>query len=269
MIPLGEDEVGPNFVQVSSYLQHLTVMPERERATAKSLPALGKAAFGKADMDAVELAMQRTYGRRAETWLSRLTGAIPDTSSWHSSTEFSLLTHNAAVGIVLAGALEPHQFAQMYGGMQLLVPIQDLGQGLAPMLPKVALTAYGRFVTRAWTLEPDRWNEVIEISIDRDIAVGSVSIEVDDIKASIATKLRDGSFDNLTKKRVAEAVRSFQETVGRWIYSSSPREAERLAYDALAALIGLHVLGNLSPQQFTRIYLPFSGAIPTDTLSVG
>jgi hypothetical protein len=284
---------GPNTAQVKRFIARLKGLTRGEWKQLLAERDAARAAYGDPDWDEIE---RECKTAKAQVWGDSETRAL--LTAIKSETSGSEALH-IAVGAVMALAtctvITPEQFAAAYGPFTGLVPVDSLGNGLAPPVARPPATLYGRFITRLRSLTTD-WDQVIDIALVRNAALENSVVNDAGLAAleALQSLVEDGGLELECVQPILQALEAVEGTVdqgfgaakegwklignklGESAYWSAAKYADRYGWkeegarlvskDALFALITRELI---TPQQFAILYLPFAGAIPIHSLEVG
>jgi len=218
-------------------------------------------------------------------------------------SNFRLLADSAVMGLVLCGVMRPEEFAAWYGPFARVIPVESLGEGMAPAIRPAPLWPWGRLLTRVRSLEAPDWQRIVAVhdmlidavGKERHMAalgscesvIGSLKkagpipeyevVALGDAMDEIATigegytegmeRMRQTMDSFLQRKGVGEA----QERSIRWSqwHARDQSFVEAFRHCCVDGLWAVAFEALIPEQDVSYLYAPFEGFIPIESLVRG
>lgn len=207
---------GPNTTQVENFLQRLTTLSEAERQSVQGEVALARAAFGWTDNDMVQVGATSMYGRDHEEKILKPAGdRLREITKGYGDEryhEFYFAALSALMGLVLCEVMDAPEFAAWYGPFARVIPVESLGEGLAPPITPAPALGFQMLLSRLRSPHKADRGRIVEVHDMLISAVGGPDRhrEALDAALSVAQAAPATEFEEYRDTALAEAMREIQ-----------------------------------------------------------
>jgi hypothetical protein len=293
------DKYGPNTQQVKRFIERVKTLTPEQRESTEFEEQLSKSAFGSANTYLVQVASTDRYGKdHEEKWLGPATKALGEATAGLDA-RFRMRTNFALMALALCdGVMNAEEFSTWYGPLARVIPIDSLGEGLAPKIAPASFFPPERFVTRVRRL--DNWRGFESAHGMLLDAVGGNERHGAALQAvePLLNKVPDGEYQKANLESLSKAfdevqklgIDRSQQLAGVWdmIGSSLQREgvtepsdwAERMTnwhkgqddfngrvrHCCFDGIMAVAFVAELAIEHWTYLYVPFEGVIPIDSV---
>jgi len=268
-----------NEVIVEAFLEAVRALDERAWADVARDRSVSEATYGRPDIVSLEETL-RSAGvlvdgeRLLERALALATGDGPE--QWHRRSMIGL----AASALYAEDALAPAAFAALYGPFAQVIPLSMLDLERVDLALPAGLAQ--RFVARVMALTEPEWQQVVDLTMLREDAVGAAAIEraiQDGIDADCDLEPAYQDLKNWWQSQGPFAgTASLWQALGRSLskddyfaagaYATRMADREDIVWAAVQqALLAVCSREATAAQTVAILYLPFGGIVPFDTLS--
>ncbi len=292
------DKYGPNTQQVKRFIERVKKLTPEQRESTELEEKLAKSAFGSVNSYYVQVASESRYGKNhEEKILGPACKALREATA-DCEPQFCRRTEPAVTALVLCdGVMNAEEFSTWYGPLARVIPIDSLGEGLAPKMAPASFFPAERFVTRVRRLDDWRGFESAH-SMLLDAVGGNErhSAAIDAVE--LLNKAPDGEYQKARLESLNQAFDEIQKLgidrveqhEGLWnkIGSSLQREgvtergdwAQRMAdwhkgrddfnsrvrHCCFDGILAVAFVAELAVEHWTYLYVPFEGVIPIDSV---
>lgn len=291
---------GPNTKQVERFTELVGELTDDQVSSILSNQGLARSAYGACDTHLLQVSAISQYGNDHEKRLiSPACKKLRERTSRQSSI-FTMLAEQALMALVLCEVIDPHEFAAWYGPFATEIPIDALGQGLAPQVPPPGNQPFERFVTRVRHV--DEWTRIqavhdMQIGAESRMALheralaeiqkllaklGESPSEYDKLRLAAVTGILSevsqlGGDRLASTRRLHDMLEGFlgQSGLGDPIDRRAGFETSRLnqwsrmqgfQHCFVDGLLAVAFWAELDPEHSSFLYLPFEAFIPVDSL---
>ncbi len=293
------DKYGPNTRQVKRFIERVGALTAKERESADFEAQLASSAFGSSNTYEVQVAAESKYGRDHEEKVIRPARKELDKAIGDGDPLFHIRARIALMGLILCHEImDDAEFATWYGPFARIVPIESLGEGLAPKIRPPSLFPEERFVTRVVRIQ--NWHAIESAHMMLRCAVGSERHgEAIDAAMKIMDEPANGPVQEAYRESMSRALEDIErlgtgpsfkrsemglDMLGSalqregitkpidWAIRTANRQfaqaefIERFRHCCQDAVIALALFGELADEHSYYLYAPFEAVIPIDSV---
>ncbi len=293
------DRYGPNTQQVERFIERVKALAPEQRASTEFEEQLAKSAFGSTNNYCVQVASESQYGKNHEEKILGPASKALREATADFEPPFQRRASTALMALVLCdGVMNAEEFSTWYGPLARVIPIDSLGEGLAPKIAPASFFPPERFVTRVRRLDNWRGFEsahgMLLDAVGGDERHGAALRAVE----PLLNRVRDGEYQKANLESLSEAfdevqklgIDRSQQLAGVWdiIGSSLQREGvtepgdwarrmanwhkgqddfnSRVRHCCFDGIMAVAFVAELAVEHWTYLYVPFEGVIPIDSV---